>query len=192
VVIGLFTWSLGRKGRPSRFGLFLFFAAGGTSLALELVSFYVYQSTVGSLYSELAILIGTFMLGLSLGTYLADKTTRPGLARLSLLTLLAATVLFGLTWSQVGYRMALVYHLLFLLVVALATGSLFVAATRRYYDINPARNRGGGYAWELAGSALGAILTTSVLLPLIGLSWLLAGVGGLVILALIGNTRLGR
>jgi spermidine synthase len=191
LILALFGWSLRPKGGSSRFGLFVCFTAGTVSLSLELISFYVYQSSAGSLYSELAILIGTFMLGLSLGTYLASGVTKPGLTRLSLLTLLIATLLFGVTWSSVDYELALVYHALFLMVVALATGSLFVAAIRRYYDVNPARNRGAGYAWELVGSALGALVATSLLLPMIGLSWLLVSVGGLVVLTLVGNAGLG-
>ena len=183
LILAFLAWTLRRRHRRDRFGLFLYFTAGVVSLSLELLSFYVYQSTVGSLYSEMAVLIGTFMLGLALGTYVASKTARPGLGRLSLATLLAATILFGLTWSSVDCRLVLVYHLLFLLVVALATGSLFVAATRRYYADRENPNRGAGYACELAGSALGALLTTTVLLPVIGLHWLLVS---LMILLAVG------
>ena len=56
-----------------------------------------------------------------------------------------------------------------MLLAATATGGLFVAATKRYYANNPEGNRGAGYALELGGSALGALLTTTVLLPVFGL-----------------------
>ena len=98
--------------------------------------------------------------------------------------LAAAAVLFGFTWQSIDYRLALIYHALFLLVVALATGSLFVAATRRYYVTGASENRGFGYAAELVGSAVGALLTTTVLLPVIGVNWLLFALAMFCMLAL--------
>ncbi|MEW5995530.1 MAG: hypothetical protein AB1744_14195 [Candidatus Zixiibacteriota bacterium] len=104
----------------------------------------------------------------------------------ALLTLLTACVLFLLTFERVDPRAQLPYHLLFLFVVAAATGSLFVAATNRYYPAGRIDNRGTGYAWELIGSSLGALFTTTVLLPSIGLSWLLAALAMLLLAALAG------
>jgi hypothetical protein len=135
----------------------------------------------------MAVLIGTFMLGLALGTYFANCTSGFSIGGLSILTLAAAAVLFGLTWQLIDYRLALIYHALFLLVVALATGSLFVAATRRYYTSDLNENRGFGYAAELAGSAVGALLTTTVLLPVIGVNWLLFALVIICSLALVGD-----
>jgi len=187
VLILLFFWrtTVRWKGRD-RFGLFLYFVAGLVSLSLELIAFYTYQSSVGSLYSEIAVLIGTFMLGLALGTYASSHTTRPGIGRLSLATILAACLMFMFTWNLIDHRLALVYHVLFLFVVALATGSLFVAATRRYFADRKSRNRGTGYACELVGSAIGALLTTTILLPVIGLQWLLVSIAVQLVCALVG------
>jgi spermidine synthase len=181
-VVLFFLWAAAGRRNRGRTGMFLYFTAGVVSLSLELVSFYVYQSMAGSLYSSLAVLIGTFMLGLALGTWLAGRTVGLGIGRLSLATLVAATALFGLTWSMVDFRLALVYHLLFLFVVSVATGTLFVAATRCYYGSESGANRGLGYAAELGGSALGALLVLSVLLPLLGLAWVLACLGIVTVL----------
>ncbi len=165
-----------RLRRYRRFGLFLYFTAGIVSLSLELISFYVYQSSAGSLYSEMAILIGAFMLGLALGTYYAIRWGSNRSGQASLAILLAAAITYRLTYAAVPPHLQLLYNICFLLAVAFATGLLFAFATRRYYRTKAESNRGLGYACELIGSSVGALFTTTILLPVIGLSWLLVSV----------------
>lgn len=178
--------SIGPARKKQRYGLFLYFTAGLASLSLELTSFYVYQSSAGSLFSEMAVLIGAFMLGLAFGTYYTLKraAANPGYA--ALLTLLAATVIFLATCRIVQPQVQLVYHLLFLFTVATATGSLFVAATNLYYRHESKGNPGIGYAFELAGSSVGALFATTILLPVIGLRWLLLSLALLIVVAIFG------
>ncbi len=186
VIIFLFWRSYREGGTSPAFGLFLYFTAGVVSLSLELISFYLYQTMAGSLYSEMALLIGTFMLGLAVGTYYAHKTGDGPLQFPALIILLIATLIFLTTWNKIGTDTLLLFHTLFLFVVAVATGTLFVGATNIYYGDNKQTNRGLGYAWELAGSALGALLTLTILLPVIGLTWLLISLMSLIVLALAG------
>jgi spermidine synthase len=176
------------KRRSQRYGLFLYFTAGVVSLSLELITFYLYQMRAGSLYSEMAILIGAFMLGLAVGTYYAHKvkSKRP-LEYLSMILFLVATAIFMTMYKSVSHDVLILFHMLFLLVVAIATGTLFVAATERYYASRRNTNRGTGYAWELVGSSLGALVTTTILLPIIGVQWLLLSIIGLILLALVGS-----
>lgn len=161
------------------------------SLSLELLSFYLYQSMAGSLYSELAAIVGAFMLGLAVGTYGARRANSPALAYPALALMGAAVVIFLLSYDAVRPSMLLVYHVLFQFTVAIATGTLFVAATVRYYPDREDRNRGAGYAFELVGSAFGALLTTSVLLPVIGVQWLLLAICGILLLGLAGTFLAG-
>ncbi|MDH4157381.1 MAG: hypothetical protein OEW00_08915 [candidate division Zixibacteria bacterium] len=166
--------------RRRRFGLFLYFTAGIVSLSLELISFYVYQSSAGSLFSEMAVLIGAFMLGLALGTYYAVRWGADRSGHASLGILLAAAIAYRLTYASVPPHLQLFYSICFLLAVAVATGLLFAFATRRYYGGQTESNRGLGYACELLGSSMGALFTTTILLPVIGLSWLLVSLAMLV------------
>ncbi|UCG61100.1 MAG: hypothetical protein JSV52_12330 [Candidatus Zixiibacteriota bacterium] len=169
-----------------RFALFLYFVAGFVSLSLELVSFYVYQSFAGSLYSEMAVLIGAFMLGLALGTFFASRSARGEIAHIGLFILFVITIGFELSYARLPISWALYYHTFFLLVCAAATGILFVGATRQFYGEQSRENRGLGYAYEIAGSSLGSLFTVTVLLPVIGLTWLLIGIAALVALAYLG------
>jgi len=167
-------WNILRRKDASAMTAFMFFAAGLVSITLELLVFYLYQSWAGSLYSELAILIGAFMLGLALGTaYAMNIPPQSRLEYPSLTVLLTIVLFFIYTYDRVSPFLALPYFTLLLFSTALATGSLFVAATNRYYRHINRDNRGRGYAWEICGSALGALLVMTVLLPLIGLVWIL-------------------
>jgi len=174
------------RPKRGRFGLYLYMTAGMVSISLELLSFYVFQTTAGTLYAELAALVGAFMLGLAGGTYYARRLHTRYLEYPALIVLLFAVVMFLLTWNRIDWRVALPYHLLFLFVVALATGSLFVAATDRYYENRPLANRGVGYAVELVGSAVGALFTLTVLLPTLGITGLLVLLAAVLIAGLVG------
>ncbi len=175
-IFAFWLWTLRRNRLRRSYGLFLYLVAGLVSLSLEMISFFVYQTQAGSLYSEIAALIGVFMLGLSAGAYVTYRTTARHTDLSALLLLSAAALIFAATYQSVPTAMLLTYHLLFLLTVALGTGSLFAAATQRSYEFNSARNRGAGYALELVGSSVGAVLPTIVLLPAIGLNWLLVSI----------------
>jgi len=170
-----------------RFGIFLYFTAGTASLSLELISFYIYQTMAGSLYSEMALLIGAFMLGLALGTYYSYRAGDGPLQFPALIILLVSTILFLTMWNRIGPDALLPFHMFFLFVVAVATGTLFVAATNIYYGDEKQTNRGVGYAWEIIGSAIGALFTLTILLPVIGLTWFLISLAALLVLALIGS-----
>ncbi len=179
----------GRKGRwPA---IALYFAAGLISLNLELVSFYVYQSSAGILYSQLSMLIGTFMLGLAIGTRASTGIQWRFLAPGTLAIFTVTTLLFLATCLKVPSGLTLLYHMVFQFIVAFCTGALFVAATRQYYG-ESAGPGGFGYAIELAGSALSALITMPLLLPSIGLRWLLLSVAiltGLLLTAVLFGKR---
>jgi len=177
--------AIGKK-RRRKFGLFLYFAAGIISLSLELISFYVFQSTAGSLYSEMAVLIGAFMLGLALGAYYSSRIDKENLEYPALLLLLTSAVVYYTSYENIGVGLTLIYHICFLFTMALATGSLFVAATDRYYYGRSQSNRGIGYALEILGSSIGSLTAVTLLLPIIGLQWLLISFIFLIILTIIG------
>ncbi len=186
-IIGFFVVMI-RGGRArARYGLFLYFIAGLVSLSLELISFYIYQTTAGSLYAELAALIGAFMLGLAAGTYYSSRIGDGPLEFPALIMLLVAIAIFMGMYNRIGPDAALYFHACFLFVTAVATATLFVGATNRYYGDLLAANRGTGYAWELVGSSIGALFTLTLLLPAIGLTWILIGLIVTVLLGFAGG-----
>jgi len=186
-IMGFFARTVRGRRRYARFGLFLYFTAGIVSLSLELISFYVYQTAAGSLYAEMAALIGAFMFGLAVGAYYSQRIGDGPLEFPALLVMLVSAVLFLFMYDDVSPGAILFFHAGFLFVTAVATATLFVGATNRYYGDVAHGNRGTGYALEIFGSSMGAIFTLTVLLPAIGLTWVLICLIGLIILALIGS-----
>jgi len=184
IVIFLITAFIRRGKNYSAF--LMYFTAGLSSLSLELISFYLYQTVAGSLYSEMAILIGMFMLGLSLGVYYAQKVKRQPVEYPALFILVISIVVFLVTYKKIDPAVFLYFNLFFLFVVALATGTLFVGATNRYYTDHIDRSCGIGYSWDLVGSSLGALVTTTILLPVVGVTWLLWSLVAMSVLVLTG------
>ncbi|MDD3732087.1 MAG: hypothetical protein PHU88_06900 [candidate division Zixibacteria bacterium] len=176
-----------KTNRRSRLGLFLYFTVGIVSLSFELTIFYVYQSLAGSLYSELSLLVGVFMLGLAVGTYLSHTYPVRNLEIPVLLLMMFLIAAFMMSFMYMPSSLLLIYHIIFMFLMAAATGAVFVSATRLYYTRHNDRNRGLGYALELVGSSLGALMTTTVLLPVIGLQGLLGALIVLLILAFSGS-----
>lgn len=175
-----------RRSSPGA-GVLLYIVGGLVSLTVELLIFYLYQSSVGALTAHLAALIGVFMLGLAVGV-IAASSARRRLNEIMALGLLLL-ILLALLWTGnvPNFVMAGVLFVL-MFAAAAATGGLFVAATRRYYAASTGANRGLGYAVEIAGSAIGALLTTTVLLPTIGVSWIL--ISCLILTGLLGAATL--
>ncbi len=160
--------------------------AGMVSLSLELISFYAYQSSAGSLFSEMGALIGIFMLGLALGTYISIRIGNERLEYPALLLLLTSAIIYLTTYIDIDPKALLFYYLFFIFTAAIGTGSLFVAATNRYYFGKSESNRGLGYACELAGSSIGALAPTMILLPIIGMQWLIISIIIMLIVTLVG------
>ncbi len=186
IVILFFIWSVLSNQKRRKFGLYLYFTTGLFSLSAELLSFYLYQSVAGSLYSDIGLLIGVFMLGLALGSYVAIKSGAEKLEYPSLLLLLTSIILLFSTYFRVSQSILLYYHMLFLLTIAIASGALFVAATYRYYFGRAKSNQGIGYACEIIGSAIGALFVMTILLPLLGLTGLLMALMVFILMGLLG------
>lgn len=186
IFINLYLTALIRRHRRRNFALILYFVAGFASLSLELVSFYLFQSSAGALYSDLGLLVGVFMLGLALGTYLALRSAVDSLSIPSIMLLILASGLLLLTYDSILPKYALYYYLLSLFTVALGTGSLFVAATGRYYYGRAHANRGIGYGVEILGSSAGAILPLTVLLPIIGVDYILISILSVLLCGALG------
>jgi spermidine synthase len=189
VIVAIAISATVRGGRS--LGRALYVATGMISLVLELVSFYVYQSCAGMLYSHLSALVGSFMLGLALGVRVTMTVKSRWLAPGALALLIVTTIVFWATCLDVPPRLSLWYHIAFQFIVAFCTGGLFTAATRQCYG-GRTGNGSFGYALELGGASVAALITIPVLLPGVGLNQLLAAaatLAGLLFLWALINVR---
>ena len=168
------------------------YVTGFTASAAEIMLIFWFQIVFGNLYSALGLIFALFMGGLALGSVAARRMDPSGAHLLPAQLLLAGVILlFPLLWRLSGLPLsgaaAWLVFLPFLLGPALLTGFLYVSATLRCGTQAP-HAASVVYAADLWGSALGAILTTFILLPVAGVTHsalTIAALNGAVILLLI-------
>ncbi len=158
--------ALGVRGRRPVFLLTPLTVTGWTTIVCEVIAILAFQTTHGSLYHSLALLFSAFMLGLSLG---ALRGTRRRICRFTHIILLQALFCLLLLGLRLGVEAAppLLYFILFLMALGYLGGDLFVTANRLFLEQR--ENFGIGYGLDLMGSFLGALVTSSILIPIVGL-----------------------
>jgi spermidine synthase len=181
------------KKRESIFSLLPLAIMGLTTIVAEIVLLIWFQALYGFLYGRIALLLSTFMLGLFLGSLLSTRINRPTYGWLAAVQagFLLLLVLFRLA---IPARLPEVLPFIILLVLGILGGSLFAVSNRIY--LRARADYGRGYGLDLIGSFVGALVTSSILIPLAGLSRvidsiILLNVMGLVFLLTRPRFRLG-
>jgi spermidine synthase len=174
---------------------FAIFASGFAASALEVVLLLGFQILCGSVYRQVGVIITVFMAGLAVGAFAATRYRRIGnrvpLAGLALgIALLAAILPAGLK-SLEHAPVPIVQAAIALLTLVLASmvGMEFPLATRTSVrDVAGTASR--LYTADFTGACLGALLASTLLIPLLGVTatcllaaglnavsavWLLAG-----------------
>jgi spermidine synthase len=175
-----------RRRRPVAAG-FCTAATGFSTIGLEMLLLLAFQAVYGYVYQQLAVVIAAFMAGMALGSWLglvgqasACQRSRAGasfgaLRILGLTQVLAAAaplVLLGLFKAMGPAGISnLVASWIAFPALALACGMLggyeFLIASRIFFG-RTAHRPGTLYAFDLAGSCLGAILFSVWLVPVFG------------------------
>jgi spermidine synthase len=166
---------------------------GLTAMALEVIMLIFFQTLLGVVYSQTALLLAAFMLGLAAGAGLvrrwrpgAGQSHRLALASQGGLALLTGTLALGLpalaAWPELGrpgWGQVLTAGVL--LLGGLLSGCLFAAQAeaRRGAGEETARVAGRLYAVDLLGGTCGALGTTLVAVPVWGLPASLGLLAGL-------------
>jgi spermidine synthase len=188
VLIALFP---GRERRERAAASASVAATGFTLMALQIFLLLGFQAVYGYVYTELAILIGLFMAGIALGSWLGMRHKRANrsltLAAAQLLLALAAPALL-LAVSAIGgfsSRTAtwLAAQFVFPALAALAGllgGFQFVTAAGIFLR---GRSQGAGfgllYAIDLLGGCVGALALSTFLIPVFGFwrtAWLVVAI----------------
>ncbi len=148
------------------------FVTGLTASSAEIILIFWFQVVFGNLYMAIGLIFALFMGGLALGSVIGKQTTtgrRHFLA--GQLMLAGSMLLLPLLWKAEGSSISpVVLWLIFipaLLIPSLLTGFQYVTTTRNY----PADNLCSAatvYAADLWGSALGALIIATLLIPLAG------------------------
>lgn len=142
---------------------------GFTTIVAEVALILSFQSRLGLVYSKISLLFTIFMAGLFLGSTLARKIS----GVLSPVHLVAVqtgfVILLVLARLAPGEASEMAFYAL-LLAMGCLGGFLFVVSNSIYLQN---RSRYGlGYSLDLFGSFLGALVATSIFIPLLGLELL--------------------
>jgi len=155
-------------------------AGGFTASAVEMLIIVAFQALYGFVYAQVGLIFTMFMAGLFIGSFLLSKLDKVFYShfiflQISLLIFLA--VLWLLLNYMLHFSVALRYLLyLFMFLQACITGMQFAMATK-LKEQSAALVAGNSYGIELFGSAGGALLTTSLSIPLLGISNTLIALG---------------
>lgn len=142
---------------------------GFTTIMSEIGLILAFQAKLGLVYGKISLLFTMFMLGLFLGSTLM----KPYLQRVNLKYLIAAQAgfVFLLAAAQTGMTLSseTIFYFL-LLAMGILGGMLFVASNSIF--LRSRIHYGLGYALDLFGSFAGALIATSIFIPLLGLNLL--------------------
>jgi spermidine synthase len=160
--------SLRKKDRLVQYLLPLWLM-GFTTMVTEIGLILAFQSKLGFIYGKISLLFTMFMFGLYSGSKLAQKFAARG--SLKLLAVIQAGFVLLLAASQLAKSSEIeaVYYLL-LLTMGVLGGAIFSVGNTLL--LNWQTSYGLGYALDLFGSFLGALLASSVFIPLLGLDLL--------------------
>lgn len=168
--IMLLTISLisGRKS-PTWPVIWPLFFLGFTSIMAEIGLLLAFQVCSGLIYSKISLILSLFMFGLFLGSWLAKKYFRY-VSPWHLVMCQASMVIFlSLTILSLQMSQEYFYYALFVLMGFLG-GLTFIVSNSLY--LKSGTKFGLGYAVDLAGSFFGALLASSLFIPLLGLKLL--------------------
>jgi spermidine synthase len=166
------------------------FATGLAASALEVVLLVGFQILYGSVYRQMGLIVTMFMLGLGLGS-LAMNRALPRRGRPALAWLLAAMAVYaaGLPLALVGLgRLApemtpaasqVAVPLLALLLAVLVGMAFPLAAKLDFQGVAATASR--LYTADYIGACLGALLVSTLLIPLLGVATVCLLTAGLAI-----------
>lgn len=156
-------------------------SAGFTGISLELIISLVFQIVTGYLYFQLGLILASFMIGLACGSYFSTKSLGK-IRNLNktfnyLFSALAFYPMFLILFLHLR-NINTIISLLILFVPSFIIGWLFPLANKISGSF------GKLYACDLFGSAFGALLTTSVFIPLLGIYFTLVVIACVNIISL--------
>ncbi len=143
---------------------------GFSTITFEIIVLISFQTKYGYLYQRIALLLASFMAGLSLGAL-------RGMKRKKIYFPLLPLIQFGFVLIFSFYSLLLNSHppetffFLALILIGYFGGDLFIISNSLF--LRGSSNYGLGYGLDLLGAFLGALVCSSLLIPLLGLPILL-------------------
>jgi len=192
-----------KKTKYQNLALSAIFIVGFSNILLEILILLSYQIFYGYIYSKIGLILTAFMLGLSGGAFLFERKSKikppdfRWLSKLQLLqVILPLSLLFLISYFSKSQTKGFLIESSLLILITLSgilEGLEFTSANHLYIKEMGEKNLGTGYSIDLLGSALGSILVSVILVPLLGipLSLLLAAFLNFVCFIFLMSSTLG-
>lgn len=143
---------------------------GFTTIVFEIIVIISFQTLYGYLYQRIALLLASFMIGLSLGAFRGKKRKRIDFAHLLFIQFCFMLIVLVFLLTLKLHPPEILFFI-FLLMLGFLGGDLFVVSNGLF--LKERKNYGLGYGLDLLGSFVGALVASSFLIPLVGLPLLL-------------------
>jgi len=163
-LISLFILSLKRK--KTYFFMVPLAVMGLTTIVVEIIVIIAFQIYCGYVYQKIALLFACFMLGLFLGSFRGKNRKKLDFSQILIIQFLFIIILF-LLLAVIKTQPAEFLFFIFLFSLGFLSGDLFVVSNLLYLEEK--QNYGLGYGLDLLGSFFGALVASSLLIPLVGL-----------------------
>ncbi|MBD3289637.1 hypothetical protein GF337_12600, partial [candidate division KSB1 bacterium] len=161
---------------------------GFSEMALEIIIIHAFQAIYGYVYFQLALILSSFMIGLAAGSFFgirhARKSTHvfPTFTRfqfaMTAYPLFLLAILIFLKHFMFHFIIIQILFFGLTLSAGFIAGFQYPLASHLYYRMYSIKNKSAGniYAFDLAGACLGAIITSSLLIPILGIKVSLAAI----------------
>ncbi len=168
-----------RSGSETRFQALLAMATvGGAAMGIQIVLIYSYQSLFGYVFERIGLIAATFMAGLTVGALGAGEILlRIHRKQAAIVGTLVVFALFCLACplllkGAAGMQPWLVEFAVFVLIIVsgLLTGAAFPLVASRHLEAGGGSGESSGWtdALDHFGAAFGALITGTLLVPLLG------------------------
>ena len=174
---------------------------GFSLMGVEILSLLVFQVLYGYVYHQLALLIASFMAGMAMGSWLSinyqkHDSPQKSIALLFLIHsgLALAAIMLPYAFAKINQlgvviNLEFMFPLLFTIFIFIVGGlggyQFPLAGLLFYRDETQGQNSGTFYSLDVLGALIGALLLSSLIIPLFGFyntAWILAGINILPIL----------
>jgi spermidine synthase len=163
MIIGFLTILFLFTLRSISFGIF---TSGFAASSLEVIILIGFQIVYGYVYHMIGLVITVFMLGLTVGSFTANKLIK----RLNVLTMVRIEFLMAIFAVLVPLIMMHAPYLFLLLtfIISFLVGMEFPVASKVSFKTT-SKTAAKLYTADLVGAALGAFLVSALLIPLVGI-----------------------
>jgi spermidine synthase len=160
------------------------FSTGWTAMGSEILVIFAFQIFFGYIYFQIGVIVTVFLAGLLPGA-LWGRRRAAHPRRVLILSDIALIGLLGATFAAVhaGDRLGQAFYLFLGFTISFACGMQLPAALRLRGDDGRAAT--GVFSADLIGAALGTLVTSTILIPYLGITGAIGVLMGLKLLSLL-------